>query len=332
MGIKDALKSFFKKSEFEPAPFSAIKYGDEGWLTVYEGFLLEEIELLEGEKKANLLAYYAEYLARLARHEDAEKIYLEAIELGSKEAKFSYAYFLDFHNLCEESQKIFYELIEEGYEVFHHYTTMGNQKLMEDKYEEALVLFEEGEKLGNKRSKANVLLALIGLKRKEEAEEKLKLLVQDDEVPRHSIWAVYDSMIYEFCESISFKLYEEMLYGYKNNPWTPEKENEYRRLVDESVRLYTEAIKFEFNESTESFYKGSIYRQKCADEDMKQVRVIAEQWQKYNIEPIFEGRELEIQIEWEESKNEQYLSRYEEYWKFQKEHLGNARYKNEYYR
>lgn len=252
MGIKDALKSFFQRSEFKPTPFSEIKYGDEGWLTVYE--------------------------------------------------------------------------------VFHHYNTMGYQKLMEDKYEEALDLFEKGAKLGNKRSKANILLALIGLQRKEEVEEKLKLLVEDDEVPRHSIWAVYYSMIYEFCEKNFLTIYEEMLYDYKDNPWTSERENEYRRLVDESVRLYTEAIKFEFNESTESFYKGSIYRQKCADEKMKQVREIAEQWQKHQKEPIFEGRQLEIQTEWEESRNQQYLSNYEEYWKFQKEHLGNARYKNEYYR
>ncbi|MGL5041749.1 MAG: hypothetical protein ACRC6X_01420 [Culicoidibacterales bacterium] len=310
MGILAKIKEFFKY-EFKPTSLTNINPEVE-WLEEYEGLLLQGIVVAESEKKANLLAYYAEYLSILARHEEADKVFKEAIALGSNEAKFGYALFLGFHYLYDESEVVFLELIEEGYQQFHVYNLLGNEKDLQNKCEEALAYFKKGEALGNKLSGADAVRCLAQLGRKEEAVAKFAEIRKDNEIPERSLWAAYESIITEFYIYPAYTIYEAMLYEYKEYPWTQEKENEYRKLIGQAVDMYKDALKIKKDESSISYYKGELYRKNRIDADMQQIREINNRWYNHQEEAVLTKDQIEDRILSESIDPD--ISFYEAYW------------------
>ncbi|MGL5041488.1 MAG: hypothetical protein ACRC6X_00105 [Culicoidibacterales bacterium] len=325
MGILDRLKELFKY-EFTPTNLNNVKQG-EVWLGEYEKALLEAIDIAPEEKKAKLWIHYAEYLSILIRHEESEKAHKAGVALGSSAAKFAYAFFLDFHYLYEESEKLFLELIEQDYERFHIYNILGNEKFLEHKYEKALVYFLKGEKLGNKVSKANSIKCLAYLGEHKKAEEKLKEGLLDSEIPKYSLWSAYRVIIREFYSSPASKIYEAMLYDYKECPWTQEKEDEYRYLIGESLKGYQDALKIEKSEITKSCYNGELFRNNHIEYDMKRIKEINEQWYSLGKETIFEGDDLENKEFRASEMASPDKSYYEMYWDFHGKE--NPRYRSE---
>jgi hypothetical protein len=148
--------------------------------------------------------------------------------------------------------------------------------------------------------------------RKEEAEAKFAEIRKDKEIPERSLWAAYESIIFECYKIPAYTIYEAMLYEYKEYPWTQEKEDEYRLLIGQAVDMYKDALKIKKNSSTISYYKSELFRKNCIDGDMAQIRAINDRWYNHQEEAVLTKQQIDDRIFDEELGPS--MSTYEAYW------------------
>ena len=237
-----------------------------------------------GYDKSPLRTYYAMLMQTIGKPKEAEEMYIEAVAAKESIAKYEYGIFLSWHHLSEEAEVLAKELLAEGWNPRLSNYLMGMIYEDMEEYEKAIKYYRKALKLGDVDAHTRILSCLLRSGRKEEAKEALEKMMKVKGISRNlkgCAFCLYARTMYGIEE---IRMYEQMYCDYKEFPWTYEKEQKYRELVENDAKYLRLAYEFDPNHNHKGILRSAENKLRFMEERMAKIKEMAENWQTKQIE------------------------------------------------